>query len=57
MSSKLERVEMICPYCEKEELKLVEYDEDYAFDVTHYICPSCDSTFCVEEIEGLGSAR
>jgi len=36
-----------CKNCDKGILEKAEYPVDYPFDVTHYICPKCDSTYAL----------
>ena len=38
---------MLCPYCSKEELILIP--EDYPWSTEHLYCPSCDSTYNMDE--------
>jgi len=42
-----------CKYCREGVLERAEYPIEYVHDVTHYICPKCDSTYILEMFEPL----
>lgn len=48
---------MECPYCKKDELKLTVYNEKYPWSVSRYQCPTCNTTFTIQEVEEIEESK
>lgn len=48
---KVENRKVICPHCEQAVLELTDSSKLKGDDHQYYICPNCDSTYEIEQVE------